>query len=79
MKKYVSWQFAFCFAIAWMITKGWAYVALAIGTLLRLRYVIWISSGYLTFLWLPFTPEKIITVAISCRLMGRLFKENPNS
>lgn len=76
MKKYFNRHFAFCFAIAWMITNGWAYIALAIGTMLKLRHVIRISSGYLTFLWLPFTPEKIVTLAISCRLMGKLFKEN---
>ena len=62
-----------CFGLAWMITNGWAYIMLGLGMLLKIRILTVISSGYLTFLWLPCTPEKIVTVAISCKLLKILF------
>ena len=66
-------HFLICFGIGWMITNGWAYIMLGVGMLLNIRILKLISSGYLTFLWLPCTPEKIVTVAISCKLLKILF------
>ncbi len=62
-----------CFGIAWMITNGWSYVLLGLGTLFSSTALISIASGYLAMLWLPFTPEKIITVIIALWLLKLLF------
>ena len=65
-----------CFGIGWMITNGWSYILLGIGTWLGNEWMIGISSTYLAILWLPVSPEKIITVTIAIWLMKRMFPDD---
>jgi hypothetical protein len=62
-----------CFGIGWMITNGWSYVLLGLGTWLENEWMIGIASAYLAFLWLPVSPEKLVTVAIAITLLRWLF------
>lgn len=62
-----------CFGIGWMITNGWAYIATALGLWLNIDWLWGIGAAYLTALWIPFTPEKIITVIIAIFLLKKLF------
>lgn len=66
-------RFLLCFGLAWMITNGWAYVLLGIGTFCNIGWMIAVSSAYLAFIWIPVTPEKIITIAIAIFLLQLLF------
>lgn len=61
-------RFLLCFAVAWFITNSWAYVCVFLGMRWRMAFLTAIASAYLTFLWLPFTPEKIVTLWIAHRL-----------
>ncbi len=62
-----------CFGIGWMITNGWSYILLGIGTWFGIEWMIGIAAGYLAFLWIPFTPEKLVTVTIAIALLRWLF------
>ena len=62
-----------CFGIGWMITNGWSYVLMGLGTWLDIPWMIGVSGAYLAFLWFPFSPEKLATVAIALFLLRRLF------
>ena len=62
-----------CFFLAWMLTNGWSYILFALGTWLEIGWMTAIAGGYLAFLWLPFSPEKIVTFAIAIFLLKRLF------
>ena len=62
-----------CLFIAWMITNGWSYLMFAFGTLYQIEWMIAISGAYLAFLWLPISPEKIITVFIAMLLLQHFF------
>lgn len=62
-----------CFGLAWIITNGWSYILLALGTWLGIGWMIALASAYLAFLWLPISPEKIVTVAIAMGLLRFLF------
>lgn len=62
-----------CFGIGWMITNGWSYILLGLGTWLGNEWMIGIAGAYLTFLWLPISPEKIVTLAIALALLRWLF------
>ncbi len=62
-----------CFGIAWMITNGWCYVFVAVGGWLNIGWMTAVGAGYMAFLWIPFTPEKLITVAISIFLLRLIF------
>lgn len=65
-----------CFGIAWIITNGWAYVMLGAGILFHITWMKGVAGAYLAFLWLPFTAEKIVTVAITIFLLRKLFPED---
>ena len=66
-------RFLLCFGIAWIITNGWSYIMLGFGTYLEIGWMVAVAGGYLTILWLPISPEKIITVAIAMVLLRWLF------
>ena len=63
----------FCLALAWMITNGWSYVMLGIGTYFGIVWMAVVASGYLAFLWLPISPEKIVTIALAILFLRMLF------
>lgn len=62
-----------CFGIAWIITNGWAYITTAIAVWLKIEWLGTVAGAYLAALWIPFTPEKIITVIIAIFLLKLLF------
>ena len=62
-----------CGGIAWLITNGWSYVLFAVGTYFSIEWMIAVSGAYMTFLWFPFTPEKILTAIIAIALLRILF------
>ena len=74
-----TWQFIanprllVCLLISWLITNGWSYVMFAVGTICEINWMIAVSGAYLAFLWLPISPEKIITCAIAIALLRWLF------
>lgn len=62
-----------CFGLAWFITNGWSYVFAAVGSALNITWMYVIGFSWMTFLWFPFTPEKIVTLFITLYLLRRLF------
>ena len=62
-----------CLGIAWLITNGWSYIMLGVGSYFRIGWMIAVASAYLAFLWLPVSPEKIVTVLIAMTLLRFLF------
>lgn len=66
-------RFLLCFGLAWIITNGWSYIMMAVGTGLDIGWMIAVAGAYLTFLWLPVSPEKLLTFAISVWFLRRLF------
>ncbi len=62
-----------CFGLAWIITNGWAYITTFIAVRLGIEWLAAVAGGYLAALWIPFTPEKIVTVIIAIFLLKLLF------
>ncbi len=65
-----------CLGIAWFITNGWSYVVFAVGTYFGIHWMTAVGGAYLAFLWLPVSPEKLVTVAIAIALLRRLFPDD---
>ena len=65
-----------CVGIAWLITNGWAYAALGVGTYYGITPLISIAGIYLAILWSPFCLEGIFTAVIAVALMKRLFPKD---
>lgn len=66
-------RFLLCFGLGWMITNGWSYIMLGFGSFYDIGWMKAVAGAYLTMLWLPISPEKIITVAIAIGLLKLLF------
>ena len=62
-----------CIAVAWLITNGWSYIMMGIGTYCQIPWMTVVAGAYLTFLWLPISPEKVVTFAIAIALLRWLF------
>ena len=65
-----------CLAVAWLITNGWSYVVFVIGTYAGIHWMTALGGAWLTLLWLPGTPEKLVTVAIAIALLRWLFPQD---
>lgn len=80
MRRFVSFvlnpHLLICFGIAWMITNGWCYLFIAFGSIFKINWMSIAGSAYAAFLWLPFTPEKVITVIISIFLLRLIFPDD---
>ena len=66
-------RFILCFGIGWMITNGWSYILLGLGSFYDIGWMKAVAGAYLAMLWLPISPEKIVTVAIAIGLLKLLF------
>lgn len=62
-----------CLFIAWMMTNGWSYILFAVGMFLKINWMRVVGGAYMSLLWLPFTPEKIITVLLAIVLLRLLY------
>lgn len=65
-----------CLLIAWMITNGWSYIFFALGMALEINWMLAAGAAYMSFLWVPFTPEKLLTVIIAMVLLRLLFPKD---
>lgn len=61
------------FLLAWTITNGWCYVFIILGSTLNIKWMKITGWSYLAFLWLPTTPEKIITIPLGVGIKKVLF------
>ncbi len=62
-----------CLGIAWMITNGWSYVMFGVGSYYGIGWMVAVAGAYLAFLWLPISPEKLVTFAIAIALLRLMF------
>ena len=62
-----------CFMIGWLITNGWSYILFGIGTYYEIEWMVAVAGAYLAFLWLPISPEKLVTITIAVALLRWLF------
>lgn len=80
LKKWASFllnpRLLLCFGIAWLVTNGWAYLLLLLGTWLDIPWMLVTGTAYLSFLWFPFTPEKLITLVLSIFILKLLFPKD---
>ena len=62
-----------CVAIAWLITNGWSYILFGVGSYFGIHWMTAVAGAYIAFLWLPISPEKIVTFTIAITLLRLLF------
>lgn len=73
IKFFLNWRFALSFGIAWLITNGWAYIALGIGIWLDIKWLVGVAGSYTAILYLPFTAEKLVTIPLAILICKIIF------
>lgn len=69
IKPFLTWRILVCYLPFWFLASGWAWLFSVIGKgVLR-----GIAIGWLTFLWMPWCPEKLITIPLAIWLHKKLF------
>lgn len=71
-----DWRTFVSFMIVWMFTNGWAYAFMIIGPRFNIQWMSIVGYAYMGFLWMPFTPEKVVTIPLTIYLKGKLFPKN---
>ena len=71
IKPYLKPTMIISFTIAWFITNGWAYVLVFIPH--GITWLTVVATAYVGILYLPVTPEKIVTIWIAVRIQRILF------
>ena len=76
LRPFASWRFLIAFGAAWAVTNGvWYLLAFSpiniIPTWLR-----WFARGYIGLIYLPWSPEKLITFPIAIWIHVKLFKND---
>lgn len=72
-KPFLNIKFLLSFFCAWMVTNGWSYIFVVLGPVLNLKWMTTVGVSYQTFLWLPCTPEKIVTIPLAIFLHRIIF------
>lgn len=69
IKPFLTWRILICYLPFWMLFTGWTYVALAIGN------AWWKTAAgvWLAWMWMPWCPEKLITIPLTIWLHKILF------
>ncbi|MBP0967464.1 MAG: hypothetical protein J5722_07515 [Oscillospiraceae bacterium] len=62
--------------IAWFITNGWAYCAIGLGAFLEIGWLLKAGSVWAAMLWVPGTPEKLVTLPIAIFILRLLFPDD---
>lgn len=62
--------------IAWFITNGWAYCAVGFGWYFDIQWMLRAGTVWLGILWMPGTPEKIVTFAVAIGILRLLFPDD---
>ena len=75
IKPYLTPKMLLVFGSVWIVSNGIWYV-MAFAPIPLPNWLIWFSRSYIAFLWLPTSPEKLITIPFSIWLYGKLFKED---
>lgn len=69
----LNYRLLVCLLLAWLVTNGWSYIAFGLGVYYEIDWLVGIASAYLAFLWLPLSPEKLVTIILAIWLLKILF------
>jgi chaperonin GroEL len=70
----IDWRMAMSFFLAWLTTNGWSYTFIIIGYTCNIEWMFNVGILYQAFLWLPCTPEKVVTIPLAIFYKKLIFK-----
>jgi len=73
LRPFFKWQFLVSYFVPFMVVNGWAWIGTALLPLVGPNWFTIAASTWLAILWLPCTPEKLITIPAALWIHTRLF------
>ena len=62
---FLNWRILIIYLPIWFIMSGWTYLFIYLGTSHHVGWMLAAGTFWATILWLPFTPEKLITIPLT--------------
>lgn len=75
LRPFLSLKFLLCFFLAWQVTNGWSYAFIIIGLTCDIPWMFNVGTGWQAFLWMPFTPEKLVTIPLAMWFNKLIFRD----
>lgn len=60
----------------WFLFSGWTYLFMILGAKYNIDWMFISGSTWNAILWMPFTPEKLVTIPITIKLYVKFFNKN---
>lgn len=76
IRPFVSLKFLISYIIPFMIVNGWAWIGAILLPFIGANWFTVASTTWLSILFLPFCPEKLITLPLAIFIHKRLFKND---
>jgi len=75
-KPYFTWKMLPCLILAWIITNGWAYIFIILGSKLGINWMTIAGTTWATILWMPWTLEKpLVTIPLSLLFYRLIYRK----
>ena len=62
---FLNWRILIIYVPIWFIMSGWTYLFIYLGTKYKIGWMLAAGTFWATVLWLPITPEKLITIPLT--------------
>ena len=69
IKPFLTWRILIIYLPIWFIVSGWSMVGIVIGK----GWFRALSISWQTFLWMPWCPEKLVTIPLTIWLHTKIF------
>lgn len=76
IKPFLNIKILIVYIPIWFIFSGWTYLFIYLGIKFDIKWMYISGSTWSAFLWMPFTPEKLVTIPLTIKVYMKLFKEN---
>ena len=76
LKPFCNWRFLVSYSIPFMVVNGWAWIGVILIPVIGMNWFTSASLSWQAILWLPCTPEKLITIPATIFIQTRLFKND---
>ena len=68
---FLNWRILVIYVPIWFLMSGWTYLFIYFGTRHHVGWMLAAGTFWATILWLPITPEKLITIPLTLYLYIR--------
>ena len=76
LKPFLDWKFLVSYLIPFSLVNGWAWVGTFLLPIIGSNWFTIAASTWLTILWMPWTPEKLVTIPMAIWIHHLLFKND---